>query len=126
MRKIIIAAILAAVSTSAAADTQIDVLRADLDLRHSIERFATVGSGGNVSTLDGYRLKEKFVKSVTPAIVEGLNNSIPCEMMAAETSQRAFVLFGDQAKTPLAKSALDNMAGKMAVYVMAKFYDLKG
>lgn len=126
MKNIMIAAILAVVSINATADTQIDLLRADMDLRHSVERFETVASGGKVDTLSSYRLKDTFVKAVTPAIIEGLNHSVSCETMAAETSQRSFNIFDKEAKTPLAKSALENMAAKMAIYVMAKCYDLKG
>lgn len=126
MRKFIIGAILAAVSTSAAADSQIDVLKAESDLRYSIQKVLEI-SGGSVNPfLESYQRADTFYKSIIPQIVTMINGGTSCEVIAANVSQQAGRNFEQFRINPVMSSAIDSQIQKMTVYAMVKCYDLKG
>lgn len=126
MRKFIIGAILAAVSTSAAADSQIDVLKAESDLRYSIQKVLEI-SGGSVNPfLESYQRADTFYKSIIPQIVTMINGGTSCEVIAANVSQQAGRNFEQFRVNPVMSSAIDSQIQKMTVYAMVKCYDLKG
>lgn len=125
MRKIIIGAILAAVSSGAMADTQIDVMKADRDVRYSIEKLLTV-AGDKEPVLRSYQMADQFTKGITPQIVYILNNNdTPCEVIAANVASMARNNFTPIMVNKLAKNAAEDVIGKMAVFTMAKCYELK-
>lgn len=126
MRKFIIGAILAAVSISAAADSQIDVLKAESDLRYSIQKVLEI-SGGSVNPfLESYQRADTFYKSIIPQIVTMINGGTSCEVIAANVSQQAGRNFEQFRINPVMSSAIDSQIQKMTVYAMVKCYDLKG
>lgn len=126
MRKFIIGAILAAVSTSAAADSRIDVLKAESDLRYSIQKVLEISGGSANPFLESYQRSDTFYKSIIPQLVTLINGGMSCEMIAANVSQQAGRNFEQFRINPVMSSALDDQIQKMTVYAMVKCYDLKG
>lgn len=126
MKKIIIAAILAAVSLNAAADTEIDAMSASRDLRASIEKMLIV-SGDNNATLRSYNLSKTFENALNSQMVMVLNNDpdASCELIAARVAQNARGNYAPYQVNPLMTRAIEDMIGKMTVYTMAQCYYLK-
>lgn len=126
MKKFIIGAILAVVSTSAAADSRVDVLKAESDLRYSIERVLELSGGSRNPFLESYQGADTFYKSVIPQIVTLLNSGESCEMIAARVSSAATANFQKYKINPVMGKAIDDQISKMTIYTMVKCYDLKG
>ena len=126
MRKFIIGAILAAVSTSAAADSRIDVLKAESDLRYSIQKVLEISGGSANPFLESYQRADTFYKSIIPQIVTMINGGTSCEVIAANVSQQAGRNFEQFRINPVMSSAIDSQIQKMTVYAIVKCYDLKG
>ena len=126
MRKIIIAAILAAVSANAAADTEIDAMSASRDLRSSIEKMLIM-SGDNNATLRSYNLSKTFENELNSQMVTVLNSDpdASCELIAARVAQNARDNYAPYQVNHLMTKAIDDMIGKMVVYTMAQCYYLK-
>ena len=125
MKKIIIAAILATMSASAAADTQLNVMKADRDLRYSIEKVLMVAGDKN-AVLRSYTMTKKFEDNINPQIVTILNNTdTSCEVIAANVAAAIRVNFQPYAVNKLSINAIEDMIGKTAVYTMAQCYYLK-
>lgn len=127
MKKFIIAAMLAAVSASAAADTEINVMSASRDLRASIEKMLIV-SGDNNATLRSYTLSKTFEDALDSQMIPILNNNpdASCELIAARIAENGRQNYAPYQVNPLMTRAIDNMIGKMVVYTMARCYYLKG
>ena len=126
MRKIIIGAILAIVSTSAVADNRIDVLKAESDLRYSIERVLELSGGSKNPFLESYQQADRFYKSIIPQIAAMINGGETCEMIAAKVSSAAAANFEQFKINPVMGKAIDDQVSKMTIYAMVKCYDLKG
>lgn len=126
MKKIIIGAILAIVSTSAAADSQIDVLKAESDLRYSIERVLELSGGSKNPFLESYQQADRFYKSIIPQIATMINGGESCEMIAARVSSAAAANFEKFKINPVMGKAIDDQVSKMTIYTMVKCYDFKG
>lgn len=126
MKKFIIGAILAAVSASAAADSRIDVLKAESDLRYSIERVLELSGGSRNPFLESYQNADVFYKSVIPQIATLLNSGESCEMIAARVSSAAAANFEKYKINVVMSKAIDDQVSKMTIYTMVKCYDLKG
>lgn len=126
MRKFIIGAILAAVSTSAAADSRIDVLKAESDLRYSIERVLELSGGSKNPFLESYQQADRFYKSIIPQIAFMINNGTSCEVIAANVSSAAAQSFEKFKINQVMSTAIDDQVSKMTIYAMVKCYDLKG
>ncbi len=126
MRKIIIAAILAAASGGALADTRIDVLKAESDLRYSIQKVLEISGGSRNPFLESYQQADRFYKSITPQIVTMINAGTSCEVIAANVSAAAGRNFEQFKINPVMSTAIDNQVNKMTIYAMVKCYDLKG
>ena len=126
MKKFIIGAILAAVSASAAADSRIDVLKAESDLRYSIERVLELSGGSRDPFLESYQGADTFYKSAIPQIATLLNSGESCEMIAARVSSAATANFQKYKINPVMGKAIDDQISKMTIYTMVKCYDLKG
>lgn len=126
MRKFIIVAMLAAVSASAAADSRIDVLKAESDLRYSIERVLELSGGSRNPFLESYQGADTFYKSAIPQIATLLNSGESCEMIAARVSRAATANFEKYKINPVMSKAIDDQVSKMTIYTMVKCYDLKG
>jgi hypothetical protein len=127
MKKIIIAAILAAVSLNAtAADTEIDAMSASRDLRASIEKMLIV-SGDTNATLRSYNLSKTFENALNSQMIPVLNNNpdASCELIAARVAQNARGNYAPYQVNPLMTRAIEDMIGKMTVYTMAQCYYLK-
>lgn len=127
MRKIIIGAILAVISASAAADTEIDVMSANRDFRASIEKMLIV-SGDSNATLRSYTLAKTFEVALNDQLIPVLNSdpNASCELIAARVAQNGRNNYEPYAVNPLMTRAIEDMIGKMTVYTMAQCYYLKG
>ena len=126
MRKFIIGAILAAVSTSAAADSRIDVLKAESDLRYSIERVLELSGGSKNPFLESYQQADRFYKSIIPQIAFMINNGETCEVITAKVATTAAQSFEKFKINRVMSSAIDDQVSKMTIYAMVKCYDFKG
>lgn len=126
MKKFIIGAILAVVSTSAAADSRVDVLKAESDLRYSIERVLELSGGSRDPFLESYQNADVFYKSVIPQIATMINSGQSCEMIAARVSSAATANFEEYKINSVMSKAIDDQINKMTIYTMVKCYDLKG
>lgn len=126
MRKFIIGVILAAVSTSAAADSRIDVLKAESDLRYSIQKVLEISGGSANPFLESYQQAKRFYGSIIPQIAAMINGGESCEMIAAKVSGAAGANFEKFKINPVMTTAINDQISKMTIYTMVKCYDLKG
>lgn len=128
MRKVItIVLMLLAVMSTVAKAADITVMNAHFEMKSKIERLLIVTNTPGDSWLNAQRIAMSIEQNLNPVIVNGLQNNVPCEKIAADiTNWTRDRFIQPSLKTKLEIDAANDALSAQTVYTMAQCYNLKG